>query len=254
MNEPYQLLIDIWSGNPNLDIPTFIRGSVAGGIVRINDMAGGHHPDTSFDINFQKCAAFATRGIYFVYNPWVNGPANYTWLSTHLPADYTGRIFADIEVKYLNYSPATYAAEVALFVKMCESRGPISIYTGEWFLSTLSHWPAKPHEYWWAAYPTALTGVKTWEDYRIILKGLDFAFNKASCPGTVRLWQSSGDNVKPPGGDGHAIDVSVFPGTLDELKGWMGTAVQPTPPVDPTVKGDILAEIEKLRAMVESRL
>lgn len=241
-----QLLVDIWEGNIGLEPQKLLDNGVKGMIVRINDMGGGHHIDARFAENLAIAKLFSVHGVYFVYNPWVNGISNYNWLIANLPTSYKNRLFIDIEVRYAGYSPVTYAEEVAKFLVLVKKNWLVSPYTGQWFLPTLSSWP-RELDYWWAAYPSALSYCPSWAEYRRILDTLDFAYNKASCPGKVVLWQASGDYVKLlEGFGGRAVDVNVFLGTEAELKTWFGQA--PTP-IDNT-KAQLLVLTEQLKVLI----
>lgn len=239
MKPPYQLILDVWEADSDLDVPTLLDNGVSAIICRLNDMSGGHHPDALFPKLWAQALQFPTQSIYFVYNPWVNGPANFNWLQQHLPNPYTGRVHWDIEVAYPNYSPDTYASEVANAIASSKAFWPTDIYTGAWFLNNVSNWP-KDVNYWWAAYPNILnTGeTLTWDAFRAKVELCLFAFTGATCPGgmgNIKLWQCSGGGVWMPGFGSHKVDVSVFPGTLDDLKAWMPpvSKTPPPAPVDP---------------------
>lgn len=225
---PYQVLIDIWEGNIGLDIPAFEKADVDGCIVRLNDMAGGHHMDAHWKEDWAMAAEFPVRAPYFVYNPWVTGQANFDYMASVMPKDYTGRVFIDIEVVYPGYAPKVYADNVYVFLSKAKERWPVSPYTCQGFLPIISYWP-KDLDYWWAAYPNFLNGVLTWEEFTKRLVTLDFAYNQNVCPGKVKMWQCSGDATKLPGGGGRAVDINIFPGTLDDLKAWVGVKITPTP-------------------------
>jgi GH25 family lysozyme M1 (1,4-beta-N-acetylmuramidase) len=246
-----QLLVDIWEGNVDLQPTVLLNNGVKGMIVRINDISGGLHIDSNFYGNLEIAKTFPVYGIYAVYNPWVSGQTNYNWLMSKLPTDFVGRIFVDIEVVYNGYSPVTYANEVASFLASLSNKHLVSPYTGQWFLSYLAYWPTNL-DYWWAAYPTALNNCQTWENYNKILDTIPYAFNKSYCPSRVMLWQSSGDGVKSlPGFGGHAVDVNVFLGSLDELKIWFGQPSEPLPP-EPTdtIKQQLLDAIANIIILI----
>jgi hypothetical protein len=252
MDGDYQLLLDVWEADVDLDVPTLLEKGVAGLICRLNDMEGGHHMDAQFPKLWAQAQQFPTQEIYFVYNPWVDGATNYNWLAGHLPAGYQGRILHDIEVKYSGYSPAVYAANVAQFDNLCRPRWAQANYTCQGFLPTLSSWPVDV-DYWWAAYPNVLnTGEHiNWDDLRNRLKTLTYAYNGAACPGgkaNVKMWQCSGGGVWLPGFGTHAVDINVFPGTLDHLKVWMGKAPAPVIIVNPPVT------IEQRVSVIEQKI
>ena len=130
MDTPYQLILDVWEGNPDIDPAVVVANGVTGVIVRINDINGGHHMDARFIDDWTLAKKFPVQAIYFVYNPWVSGQANYDWLMAHLPADYgRRRLFLDVEVRYSGISPATYAAGVARFLDLARAHFPATIYT-----------------------------------------------------------------------------------------------------------------------------
>jgi GH25 family lysozyme M1 (1,4-beta-N-acetylmuramidase) len=233
MIQPYQIVLDIWEGNPDIDVPTLCENGVVGLIVRLNDMNGGHHLDAQFARNWALALQFPVQTLYFVYNPWVSGRANYDWLIAHLPADYgRRRLMIDVEVKYKDYAPATYAKEVAAFRALVNSICPETIYTGYGSLPLLDEWP-KTCDYWWAAYPFMLTACTSWAEYKKALSVVSMsAFTKYS-PGPARLWQCTGDGVRLEGFGNHAVDVNVFPGTLEQLAAWLGCTLAPEPPEPP---------------------
>lgn len=262
MDGEYQIILDVWEADVDLDIPALLAGNVVGLVCRLNDMSGGHHMDLQFPKLWEQAKQFPVKAIYFVYNPWVDGAANYNWLAAHLPTDYNGRIFHDIEVKYAGYSPAVYAANVAKFISLCRDRWMQSNYTCEGFLPVLSSWPVDV-DYWWAAYPNLLnTGEHiSWVDLASRLKSLKYAYNGAACPGgigNVKMWQCSGGGVWLPGFGTHAVDINVFPGLLADLQVWMGTHTPaPTPAPLPapdfeTATNARLAALEDWRKTMEA--
>lgn len=238
MNQPYQIVLDLWEANTDVDVETLKENGVTGLIVRLNDMVGGHHLDEHFEQNWAKALLFSVQTLYFVYNPWVDGKANCDWLIAHLPANFgKRRILVDVEVKYAGYSPTTYAKELQKFIALVKAAGyQIAIYTGAWFLSVVSSWPTQ-EDYWWGAYPYVLTNSKTWEEYKQALSTVSYSsFTKAS-PGPAKIWQCTGDGVRLAGFGNHAVDVSVFPGTLEDLAGWLsvpdGNPEEPQPVEEP---------------------
>jgi hypothetical protein len=118
------------------------------------------------------------------------------------------------------------------FLSLMVTRWPkTSIYTGEWFLPTLSSWSAS-YDYWWGSYPYLLDGCLSWEDYRKKVLTLPYGgFNASKCPGKIGLHQISGYYYKPVGAHGYAVDTSIFLGTVDQLKTYMGTSNVPIPPI-----------------------
>jgi hypothetical protein len=238
----YQIILDAWEGSGDIDEPTLVDNNCAGIISRINSMAGGHHLDDDFLRQWEQNGAFQLRSIYFVYNPWVNGLVNWQWLQSQIPKDCPPRIFIDVEVAYTNYPTSTYAKEVDYFLTKCVQAGyKPCIYTGYGYLKLLNPWPK--FDYWWARYPNAAqpsSMVHRWEDLKAKLETIRFTdadlFGTSHVsPGPVKLWQVSGDKWVLPGCAGHAMDISIYPGTLDELKVWWGVATLPIPiPTDYT--------------------
>ena len=233
-------VVDVWEGQLEIDEAALKAGGVAGMSIRINDMNGGHHKDAGFEKQWREASGFV-RFPYFVYNPWVNGKANYDWLVANMPNDAKS-VAVDIEVKYANYPPATYAGEVNKFLALCKPLWKTIIYTAEWFLPCLSKWPAV--DYWWAQYPSGsyyFPNVTTWEGLKVAVEKLDKPFNVFKVPGALKLWQFSGDFLTLPGTT-RKIDVNLFYGTEAELAAYFGTSVvevvepepEPVPvPVDP---------------------
>jgi hypothetical protein len=249
-----EIVIDNWEGSGDIDEPTIVDNNVAGVITRINDIQGGLHLDTNFIRQWGQNAAFQLQSVYSVYNPWVDGATNWLWLKSQLPSNCPARIFIDVEVRYSGtYLPSTYASQVDWLINAALDKGYTpSIYTGYGYLGLLSLW-RKNIDYWWARYPFVTMPSRTphtWEDLWTKLRMVNFATADlvgAShvSPGPVKLWQLSGDAWILPGCAGHAMDISIWPGTLDELKTWWG--VKPTIPVDKVaqLKADISAVLAK---------
>lgn len=229
-SQEVQLLIDTWEGQPKLPLDQLTSGNVAGVIMRLNDMKGGHHLDTLFTETWDYYKDFL-RAPYFVYNPWVSGTANYAWLRDHMP-EGCPCVMADIEVRYTDYSPDAYASQVADFISLAALKWTTKIYTGQWFLPYLSFWP-KNVGYWWAQYPYSMypssSGPVTWEQLRAMIKVLKWPpVNASTSPATVELWQCSGDRLILPGST-RSVDINLFPGSFNQLKAWLGYPLEEIP-------------------------
>ena len=227
-----EILCDVWEGALDID-ETILhdQGDIAGLMIRLNDISGGHHKDTYFDNQWMQAESFL-RAAYFVYNPWVTGLANYDWLMRNIPPGCTV-VFPDIEVRKLGYSPEIYADEVWDFLQRLSAILKVVNYTGGWFLSVLSHWPTG--DYWWARYPYSLCpqGDRvrwTWQEFR--QKAEQYGYHPdplKQCPGIPKLWQCSGDKVILPGTADRAMDLNLWSGTRKELETWWG--IQAPPPM-----------------------
>jgi GH25 family lysozyme M1 (1,4-beta-N-acetylmuramidase) len=247
MND-YQLVLDTWEGQGEINEAELLAGGVAGLVIRLNDINGGHHMDKAFQAQWAQAEKFV-RWPYFVYNPWVSGIKNYQWLAGNMPAEATA-VAADVEVRYAAISSAQYGVELGAFMQLAQSRWKVHIYTGEWFLPLLTPWPRV--DYWWAQYPygglyPSQRTRLSWESLKTLLDALRWPpLNAAKCPGSVRMWQCSGDHLILPG-NSTAMDVSVFPGTLDELRAWVGDKNSSQPPVV-----NVLSSIEERVAALEA--
>lgn len=238
------LVVDIWEGSLEIDEAVLKANGVAGIAIRLNDMRGGHHRDTNFDKQWDQAANFV-RFPYFVYNPWVDAIGNFSWLAANAPRGIA-TIAIDIEVIKPYYSKAVYATEVAKFLEMCKTRWKTIVYTGQGFLQILSSWPKV--DYWWAQYPlhTKYFGnVTDWSTLKIALDNpsLSKPFNASSIPGTLKMWQFSGDKLTLPGSI-RKIDVNLFFGTPAELAAYINNT--PEPQVEKTfcIKDDLWAGVE----------
>ncbi len=221
------LVVDVWEGQLEIDEAVLKANGVAGMGIRLNDMNGGHHMDTGFVKQWGEAKNFV-RFPYFVYNPWVDGTANFNWLAANVPAEVKG-LAVDLEVRKTGYPSSTYAVEVANFLELCKVRWKIIIYTGQWFLPYIATWPKK--DYWWAQYPdyaTYFKNTKTWDDLKNRLDKLDKPFNVTTAPGPVKLWQFSGDVLVLPG-SAKPIDVNIFFGTEQELASYFSLTPLPPP-------------------------
>lgn len=243
-----QKLLDLWEGSLDVQEDILLAGGIVGLIIRLNSITGGHHKDENFDNQWEQGKNFL-RAPYFVYSPWSTGIANYDWLMYNLPPTGVTRVFSDIEVKYTDYSPEKYADEVQAFDEKLKQEFPLKvIYTGQWFLSYLSHWPSG--SYWWARYPYAFyPPSKQYWSYEKLESETErygyFPDPQKKCPGSPELWQCSGDRIILPGCANRPIDVNLFNGTLEELEAWWG-AEMPAGELTLKQKVDILwREAEK---------
>lgn len=223
MRDDRCLVVDVWEGQLEIDEAALKAGGVAGIGIRINDMNGGHHMDTGFAKQWKEAVGFV-RFPYFVYNPWVDGAANYAWLEANMP-DEARSVAIDIEVRYSGITPSKYAGEVNKFLALADKKWKTIIYTGAGYLDLLSKWPRV--DYWWAQYPnpqTYFADVDTWQELteRLGNPALDVPFNVAQIPGTLKMWQVSGDYLTLPGCK-RDIDVNVFYGSRAELARYFGS-------------------------------
>ncbi len=115
-------------------------------------------------------------------------------------------------------------------------------------------------DYWWARYPNSLQPSKTpqtWGDLKTKLVTVKFADadligSSHVSPGKVKLWQISGDRLILPGCAGHPMDISIWDGTLDELKTWWGMKAS-TPVEEPPIAVDRLpAFLQKLHELEDA--
>jgi GH25 family lysozyme M1 (1,4-beta-N-acetylmuramidase) len=241
----YQLLIDTWEGQLDVDEAVLKANGVAGMLIRLNDMNGGHHKDATFDVQWKQANGFI-RAPYFVYNPWVTGQKNFDWLKANMPADARA-VMVDMEVRKEGYSPVTYAAEFEAFKKLSKGHWRTVIYVGEWFLKYLSKWPSDV-EYWWSQWPYAFypsdTRSLTWDQLRVELEPFTGPLNAGRCPGTIRMWQFTGDRLILPGST-KPLDLNVFFGTYDELAEWLGSPQEePSAPPPPPTPDPVEPETE----------
>ena len=91
------LVVDVWEGQLEVNETVLKTNGIAGMGIRLNDMNGGHHLDSNFWNQWKQAVNFV-RFPYFVYNPWVTGAVNYTWLVANAPAGIPV-IAVDIEVR-----------------------------------------------------------------------------------------------------------------------------------------------------------
>ena len=213
------LLVDTWESGGEIDEFILHANGVCGMIVRLNDMSGGHHMDTNFWTQWEQAKNLSVRIPYFVYNPWVSGQKNYDWLVSHIPSE-CGAVMVDVEVRYTGYPAVTYASEINKFKDLLGAKYNYMIYTGQGYLDLLSVWPVA--DYWWAAYPLAFYQYETltWDALRDRLETMPRPANESKVPGTLKMWQFTGDRIILPGCD-KRMDVNVYYGSLDELKTWV---------------------------------
>ena len=228
-------VVDVWEGQREIDEQALMDAGVAGIVIRINDMNGGHHRDAAFDQQWSESANMI-HWPYFVYNPWVSAYKNFDWLESNMPSDATA-VAVDVEVRYSGITPAIYSRDLEIFISLCKKKWKTMIYTAEWFLKNLSGWP-KNVDYWWAQYPGALyiPQTLTWQKLDKIFEAYDKPFNQSAIPGKLVMWQFSGDKLILPGSQ-KPIDVNVFLGSAEQLAEYIGSAGTSTPPVEITPSG-----------------
>jgi hypothetical protein len=237
----YIKILDVWEGNLESNEDMYTLGGVAGLIIRLNDMSGGHHRDINFDKQWNESQKF-NPAPYFVYNPWVDGVNNFNWLSENCPPCPT--VFIDVEVRYPNYPASTYGAELRKCVKLCKTKWHTVVYCGAGKTTDpnfIDYWPTDV-EYWWAQYPyplykSAITPVKniSWAELDTLLAKLPWPpVNGKYSPGVIKLHQCSGDRFIVPGNT-RPMDVSIWPGTPAEYATWIGWGT-PLPPPELTLE------------------
>lgn len=210
-----------WDGTIH---PAEWTGNVSGWISKINSTDGDIlHRDEMFDLNrLQAQASGITWTPYYWYYPQVSGLANYNWLASAMPAECK-TIFVDVEEIREDLSPEVYGAEFNNFIRLCRGKWLTIIYTGDGFLPNLTPWPIDL-DYWWAAWPKEMIPSKrsvTWDTLRAMIAGLTWPpWNGGTCPGTIKLWQVSGDKLIVPGCNSY-MDISVYSGTASEYAMWV---------------------------------
>lgn len=223
----YVLGIDTWEGNPNIDETKLHEVGVEFIIPRLNDMQGGHHVDSYFATQWAQSESFI-RLPYAVYNPWVDGLTNFNWFMAHIPQDATA-IALDVEVKYLNYPPLTYAQQVDICTRRLKAEIPTILYSGSWFKDYLSYWPAYVED-WWARYPGYLYPAEsqhiTWEE--LIEKLDNLLWNPGVTPNGCRMWQCTADRYYLPGCS-TKLDINIWNGTRQELVDFVNGTPPPPP-------------------------
>lgn len=227
----YQILVDTWGEQPIQDMQALKDNGVAGVILRLNDMNGGHHMDEGFLSQWDAAGGVGLlRAPYFVYNPWVSGAENFDWLKTHAPA--CKLVMSDVEVAYPGYSRSAYAAQVKDYDYLVKANNWNEIiYTGQWFLQYLSSWPAG--DYCWAAYPSIVYPGSaeqwSWEQLKAALDTLTVPSNLYSIPGVLKWWQCSGDRLILPGSS-HPIDIIITRMSQQQLNDYLGGEIEPPTP------------------------
>ena len=125
-------------------------------------------------------------------------------------------------------TPANYAKQLDCTIRQLQYKNLTSIYTGQGYLDLCTSWPTSIDSYWWSAYPLSLypSPAKeiTWDQLKTMIDSTSWCWNEKYSPAFVKLWQASGDRLLVPGSSGHAIDLNIFRGTLDELKIWFGVS------------------------------
>jgi hypothetical protein len=233
MKDPL-IVLDVWEGQLECDEKEFHNGGVAGLNIRLNDTAGGLHKDQGFDKQWAEAESFV-RVPYYVYTPWETGKANFEWLAKNMPT--CPAVFPDTELAKAGYSQTTYGVEYNTFISLCQKEWKTIPYTGRGYSTLMNSWPKI--DYWWSAWPWIMYPSQRisigWTNLKIRLSLLSWPpFNAQYCPGTVRLWQCSGDRFIVPGSS-RAMDVSVFPGTINDYRVLLGYDSPSGPPEPPTI-------------------
>lgn len=250
------LVIDVWEGSLDIDEPVIKSTRVKAILIRINNMSGGHHMDKNFLVQWNQSSGFA-RAPYFVYNPWVDGKANFMWLSNTLDSLNLGikSVFVDIEVRYAETTPSEYEYNVREFLRMASSKWSMKIYTGGGYLDLLKTWP-KEYDYWYARYlndfyPKARQ-VWSWD---MLNEKVDKVTWPLQVPqvGPIKLIQFTGDRLILPGTANRPMDVSVWWGDEKELVKWIeGTDYVELPIPEPkpqtTIKGTVNVPLLNVRS------
>ena len=136
----YLLLVDTYEAE-TIDENALVANNIVGMIVRLNHIEGGHHLDETFTTQWAETGmAGLVRIPYFVYNPWVDGQANYEWLVKHMPYE-AGAVMVDVEVRKSGYSPGKYREELEKFNALAKVKWNVMLYTGEGYLDLLDVWP-----------------------------------------------------------------------------------------------------------------
>lgn len=232
--------LDVWEGSLDIDEPVLRENGISFLIPRLNSISGILHKDDLFDVQWEQASSFL-RAPYFVYTPWETGKINAEWLLDNIPTN-APRFFADIEVRKLDYPPKTYAAEIASFFALTDKYYKSAVYTGGWFLDVVAYWPIR--DYWWGRYPYFLYPDKTtyisWQEFydRVEYVGW-YPDPYKLCPGTVKVWQCTGDRYILPGTASRVMDVNIWRDTFDDLVAWWGGEAPVNPPpvaTNPTIK------------------
>lgn len=233
----YVLGIDVWEGDAaSIDYAAIKANGVGFVSVRLNDMNGGHHTDTSFAATWPKVtAAGLLRFPYFVYNPWVNSTANYNWLLANMPSDATA-VALDVEVRYTGITASQYAADIANLVNLSSKKWKTFIYTGYGYYDMLSSWPTTC-DYWIAQYPSGFwytSQTTTWATVKTQTTSVVWPPYNARyyLPGATKIWQISGDRLKVLPGCPNVIDINIWNGSLTDMTAWLGTNTAPLPTRD----------------------
>ena len=111
------LLIDTWEGLGEIDESILKNNGVAGIGIRLNDITGGHHMDSAFVKQWNETPSLV-RFPHFTYNPSVSSQDNHDWLAANLPSEARS-LAIDVVVPNGTRSPAKYAADLDVFLKLC---------------------------------------------------------------------------------------------------------------------------------------
>lgn len=233
--------LDFWEGVVDFEPAEWVLAGISFVLMRLNHIAGALHKDGQFDLFWRKCAGLLLRGIYFVVDPGLTAQQMFDWIKKNWPADAPKVIFLDVEVRQAGRDPQDYASMLQGLIGLLKKDGfVVHIYTGQGYEEMLDPWPAAPL-YWWSAYPFSIEPSSaayavTWEQLWTKLSALSWPpYNQGHCAGKIAMWQVA-DVLIVPGCPGHAMDVNLFYGGLDDLRSLLGYPFEGSAPMSEVSK------------------
>lgn len=252
--------VDIWEGNPALDLPTLYANGVRFILIRLNDTVDYEHLDIQFVSRWQATKQFY-RGLYFVFADWWDAVPQRDFIIANWPTDAPKVIFLDVELLYT--TPATVGTRLYHLVQLLQAAGyKVIIYSGTWYwdnnhiVFTAEQLALmKTLDYWWARYPgtlkpstlrkiwnkvksllgpTAIIPSMTWDQLKAKIAALTWqpwSYSPSEIPGPCSLWQCT-SYYAYPGTGGCNVDVNLFQGDETALKAYLG-GIEAEPPAPP---------------------